>query len=326
MANIRIGLELMSCLDLGERISLAQEAEARGFCDAFVAEISDPDAFVSCAVVGRSTKRIRVGTCVVQLGVRSVPIIASGAASVAQLVPGRFALGVGVSSEAIVRGWHGMTWAASPVARARESVQLLRAILAGERTDFSGDEVRTRGYQLTFPPHPAPPVHLAALNKQMLRLAGECADGVWLNNVPVNGIARAVEEITKGAAAQGRTPEVLLSLSCRITDEVARTIAELREDLLFYLASPAYRAAFAWHGFQQEMADAARALAARDKDALRRSATDELVRSTALIGSAGAIREQLDQLAAAGLTSPCLCPIDRSDIPEILRSLAPASA
>ena len=69
----------------------------------------------------------------------------------------------------------------------------MRKLLAGERSDEAGAQVRSKGFRLAFPPpEPSPKLHLAALNPAMLALAGEVADGVWLNYVPVDRIGTVV--------------------------------------------------------------------------------------------------------------------------------------
>ena len=107
----RMGMELNDWLDLPGRVALARWGEDAGFDAAYVAEITDPDAFVTCALAVNATSRMRLGTCIIQIGPRTAPMLASGAAAVESLGPGRFALGSGVSSEAIISGWHGLDFA-----------------------------------------------------------------------------------------------------------------------------------------------------------------------------------------------------------------------
>src|SRR5206468_3328454 len=78
------------------------------------------------------TRGVRIGTAVVPLYTRALPVHAAAAGSVAQLAPGRFVLGLGVSSETIVATWGGVPFE-RPLARMRESVAVLRRMLAGER-------------------------------------------------------------------------------------------------------------------------------------------------------------------------------------------------
>jgi probable F420-dependent oxidoreductase len=313
-----LGIEINDWLDIPGRVELARWAEKRGFDAAYVAEITDPDAFVTCALVARATSRLRIGTAITQIGPRTAPMLASGAAAVASCGPGRFTLGLGVSSEAIISGWHGLSYD-EPLVRARETVLAVRKLLAGERSREEGSQVRSKGFKLAFPPASPPPVHLAALNKGMLRLAGQIADGVWLNFVPYHSVGAAVKQIEIGAAAAGRPmPEVLLSITCDVTDDRASSIEKMRDILTFYVSSPAYRAAFAWHGYEKEMDAAAAAFAVRDRAAVAAAISDELIDSITLIGSAGEVRERLQGYIDAGVTSPNVCALEASRLEDSL--------
>ena len=86
----------------------------------------------------------------------------------------------------------------------RETVAVLRQMLAGERVTFEGRTIRTRGFRLvSLPPAPVP-IYLAALMPPMLELAGEIADGVILNFMPVEAVPRMLEHVRVGAARAGR--------------------------------------------------------------------------------------------------------------------------
>lgn len=319
--SFRLGLEIVDWLTADQRVEAATQADSAGFDDIFMAEIGDPDAFVTAAVLLSKTSQVRFGTCIAQIGPRSVPMIAASAATVANLFPGRFALGVGVSSQAIVEGWHGVPWT-NPMARAEESVGLLKLLLAGERANFDGLEVHSKGFRLTQPPLVRPPVQLAALNQSMLRLAARTADGVWLNYLPRQR-AEAVVSIIREEAQSLHLPqpEILLSLACYLTDEPELARAELRQVLTFYVNSPAYRRAWTWHGFTREMAAAHDALIARDKEALRAAISDELIDSVSLIGSTTDIRQKLEQYKNAGITSLSIGPCDEKSLRFVLDEL-----
>ena len=124
-------------MDLEVAKTAAAKAESAGFSDILMAEVGDPDAFITAALVLEQTKQSRFCTCIAQIGPRSIPMLAMSAATISSLYPDRFGLGIGISSEAIIRGWHGVAWD-RPLARAEEAVCLLREILSGARTDFDG--------------------------------------------------------------------------------------------------------------------------------------------------------------------------------------------
>ena len=88
----------------------------------------------------------------------------------------------------------------------RETVAVLRQMLAGERVTFEGRTIRTRGFRLVSPP-PAPvPIYLAALMPPMLELAGEIADGVILNFMPVEAVPRMLEHVRARRRARRPRP------------------------------------------------------------------------------------------------------------------------
>jgi probable F420-dependent oxidoreductase len=250
-------------------------------------------------------------------------MMASSAAAVANVAPGRFVLGLGVSSAAIVDGWHGVPWS-QPLVRARESVIAIRSILAGGRTDLAGEQVRSKGFALAMPPDPAPPIFLAAANPGMIRVAAEVADGVMLTFLPVERAAEVVAAIRTAALAVDRPqPEVVLSIMCEVTDDAHRARRRLREVMLFYVSVPAYRRYLSGLGYGEEMAAAEAAFAARDRAAARLAVTDALIDSISLIGTAAQVRDRLEQYLDAGIDSPAVAAMDRDTAYDTLRALAP---
>lgn len=300
----RLGIELPGDLPIRERAALARWAEERGFEDAWTPEISDPNAFVILTAAALATTRIRLGTAIIPLGTRTVPTLAAAAASLAELAPGRCALGVGVSSQVIVEQWHGVPYD-RPLERARESILTLRAVLRGERTAASGAQVRSRGFRLRRPPATPPPILLAALNEKMLELAGEIGDGVYLNYVPVEAVGRVLEAVRRGARRGGRDalPEVLLSVPCCVTDDADSARARFGNDLAFYLTAPAYQKALAWYGFEPEVAAARAAWATRDLAGVRAAVSAALVDGIGAFGSKERCRERFAAFADAGIST-----------------------
>ncbi|HEY3186256.1 MAG TPA: LLM class flavin-dependent oxidoreductase, partial [Solirubrobacteraceae bacterium] len=253
---------------------------------------------------------------------------AAGAGSVAQVAPGRFVLGLGVSSETIVDAWGGVPFR-RPLARMRESVGVLRQMLAGERVTFEGRTVRTRGFRLMSPP-PAPvPIYVAALMPPMLELAGEVADGVILNFMPVEAVPRMLAHVRAGAGRAGRDPaalEVVARFQTVVTEDAAAARDAIRQMMGPYFATSVYNRFIAWCGFPEE----ARAIDAawRAKDRVRNVAavTDQMVDRLAIIGSAEHCRARLAEFAAAGVTTPMIQPFlfDEAAIWRTFEQLAPA--
>lgn len=315
----RLGFEITDAGDIASRAELARWGEARGFDDAWTAEITDPDAFVVLTAAALATSRLRLGTGIVPLGVRSAPHLAAAAASLAEVSGGRFVLGIGVSSKVIVEDWNGVPYD-RPVQRARESVEVLAQVLDGGRSDLAGEQVRTHGFKLRNPPAARPPILLAALGPTMLELAGEIADGVFLNFIPTEAVPAAVEAVRRGATRAGRTapPEVVLGVPCAVTDDPDTARREFAHALGFYLTAPPYQRALERYGFEAEVAAARTAWAARDMDGVRAAISDRLVDGIGAFGPAELCRERVVEFSTAGVGSVSISPTQ----PDLRSTLA----
>jgi probable F420-dependent oxidoreductase len=322
-AGMRIGADVPMELDLHELADLVAWAEGQGFDDAWVAEISDPDAFVALSAAAARTERIRLGTAIVQLGTRTVPLLAAGAASLVHYSGGRFALGVGVSTRAIIEGWHGLSYD-RPRERMSEALPVLRSILSGERTKFEGRQIRSRGFQLRHPPAEPPKLLLAAMNERMLETAGELADGAFLNCVPVDALPRVIDAVSRGVERSGREDpvELLIAVPCEVTEDVERARARWAEDFAFYLTAPPYRSALAWYGLEEEVAIAEKAWETRDFQKVRQSVSPRLIDELTMFGTAEACRERIAAYGAAGVRTVSITS-NSEDPRDTLAALAP---
>lgn len=300
MSDRRVLAEVLDWYDVRGRVDFAVELESRGFDGLTMAEVAGPDVFSVLAMAAAATDRVTLETAVAQCGIRSATSLAVAAATVQDVAGGRFRLGLGVSSPAILEDWHGQPWRA-PITHARESVELVRHVLSGERTDYAGQVLRSSGFRLEGGPREVP-LHLAALNERMVKLAGSVADGVWLNYLPRPAAPKVTSIIDTAAEEAGRPrPVKLLACFIEVTDDADAARSQIRDLLAFYVASPAYRRAFAWHGFETAMADAAERFARRDRTGVLDAITDELIDSIALVGPAGVVRDRMEEYFAAGV-------------------------
>src|SRR5436305_11924266 len=102
------------------------------------------------------------------------------AATLAEVAPDRFVLGIGTSTPVIVQRWNAIDFS-EPFKRSRDTLRFLRAALAGEKVSCEYDTFAVKGFRLERPPVPPPRVVLAALRPGMLRLAAAEADGAITN-------------------------------------------------------------------------------------------------------------------------------------------------
>lgn len=296
----------LSATDL---VELCVTAEQMGYRDAWLAEVAGPETFALAGAIATATSQMDLGVAVVAAANRSPALHAMGAATVSQLLEGRrFGLGIGSSSEVIVEQWHGHSFD-RPLTQVREAVEATRAALAGER-DYAGTTASMSRFALASPAAGPVPLYVGALGPKMLQLAGAVGDGVCLNLMAPRIVPQQIAEISKGAAAAGRTLPDDFGVMARLHVvpgedlDAGRTI--VRAAFGPYFAQPVYNRFLAWCG-HPEAADAiAAGFAARDRAAVAAALTDEIVDEVAIVGPIPRIKARLDEFAEAGLTVAAL--------------------
>src|SRR5919201_5143630 len=170
-----------------ELIDLAREAEQLGYESAWAAEAWGTDCVTVLAWLGATTTRIKLGSAIMQIPGRTPANTAMTAATLDLLSGGRFLLGLGTSGPQVVEGWHGQPWG-DPLARTREYVEIVRAVLRRETLEHDGAEYAIpydgtglgKPLKLMLRPLRADlPIYLAAIGPRAVAQAFELADG-WL--------------------------------------------------------------------------------------------------------------------------------------------------
>ena len=188
---MRLGLSLgYSGADARWDVQLVQDADRLGYHSVWTAESYGSDAVTPLAWMGAVTYRIQLGTAVLQLAARTPAMTAMTAMTLDALSGGRVRLGLGVSGPQVVEGWHGQPFG-RPVARTREYVAIVRAILARKaplqhegtyyQIPYRGSDASGLGKPLRSILHGRAdlPIYLAAIGPRNVALAAEIADG-WL--------------------------------------------------------------------------------------------------------------------------------------------------
>ncbi|MEU4535494.1 LLM class F420-dependent oxidoreductase, partial [Streptosporangium sp. NPDC023825] len=183
-----------------EALLTARAADELGYDELWVGEMATYDAFALATAIGLSTGRIGLTVGPLAVAVRDPMMIAMGVASVAGLVGRPVNVAVGTSSPLVVEEWHGRSRARS-AAVLRETVRALRPLLDGDKSDFSGEWVKSRGYRLRLPA-PRAELTVAAFGASAVRTAAT-ADRMVLNLITPASAAR----LTAGLrAAFGAVP------------------------------------------------------------------------------------------------------------------------
>lgn len=291
-------------------VELAQRAESLGWSGVWVSEVLGLDAAVLLGAMSRATSRIRLGTSIVPVSTRSAALLAMTASTVAQLAPGRFAFGVGVSTPAIVADRHDRP-VQRPVALTAGVLSVMRQVLRGECVTHPADP-RVQGLRIE-PPEQVPPVLLAALGPRMIVLAHSHADGLILNLVT----AAAAAELAAAArrAAGPAYPTLLTQRVC--VDPSVEDVAAARREIASYCRVPVYADSLARQGWDLDELRAAPA------EEAPRLLSDALFDQLAWLGSAADCRARIDALAASGVR-PVVVPVGAGEVTgRLLAALSP---
>jgi alkanesulfonate monooxygenase SsuD/methylene tetrahydromethanopterin reductase-like flavin-dependent oxidoreductase (luciferase family) len=247
------------------------------------------------------------------------------AASLNQLAPGRFALGLGLSSKTIVEQWHGLGFSPS-LGQIREAVQIIRLAASGERVNFEGTFYRVKNFRMTAPP-PEKPVRvvLAALGPEMLELAGEIADGVVLNWIPPEAVSASIKRLWAGARRAGRTLdgfEIASFIRTCVTDDPAPAREALAREITGYAIVDAYARFFRSAGFGAEVDGVNGAWKAGDRAGAVKRISPRILDGLGVIGDEAFARGRVAEFVRAGLTQPVIVPFAPPDArAALLRTL-----
>lgn len=304
-------------------VELVAAAEESGFDAVFAAEAWGSDAFTPLAWWGSATRRVRLGTSVVQMSARTPAACAMHALTLDHLSGGRFILGLGVSGPQVVEGWYGQPFA-KPLARTREYVSILRQVLAREAPvandgphyplPYRGPGALGLGKPLkpiTHPLRATMPIWLGAEGPRNVALAAEIADG-WLAIYYAPRLAGMYGEwLDEGLAKAGRSRENFeVAATCQVvvTDDPVGVRAQLKPFVALYIGGMGapgmnfHAEVFTRMGYGEVVADIGRLFQAGRKDEAAQAVPDELVSEITIVGTAEQVREEVGRWEAAGVT------------------------
>lgn len=280
-------------------VEYARVAEAAGYESVWVPEAFSSDAFTLLGLIAGHTSRLRLATGIVNVFSRTPALLAQSFATLDEMSDGRAIVGLGTSGPIVIENWHGMKYA-KPLTRTRETVEILRLALAGERVDYDGEVFKMKGFRLLMRPvQRRMPIYLATFKSAAVRQTGAIADGWLPTHVSVRRFDALRTDLDEGVRAARREPDeidvaALTLVACSADGETARELC--REHLAYYVGGMGtfYHELMHRYGYG-EVAD-------RIQTAWKQGDR---------AGAAGAIpRDVLDDLVVAGTREECRAAID----------------
>lgn len=309
----RVAVTLPAGPNINHTIDRLTWAEANGYPDAWFSDSGAPDTLTQIAAVAHHTNSIRIGIAVTPVYTRSPSVIAASANVISQLLPGRFVVGLGSSSQTIMGQWNGIPLD-KPLTRVKETAQLVRTMLKGEKTDFQGETLYSRGYRQA-PLEDPPPIYIGALRPKMIEMAAEHGDGVIFNLWPKSALPKMMEHVAIGAeraGKKGEDVEIVNRAMVLATDDKAAGRNLFRAAFAPYYATPVYNKFLAWAGYDEAASTITEGWAAKDREKTTSALTDEMIDEIAIIGSEDEIRDRIREDAAGGVHTSIIAPLAAS--------------
>ena len=278
-----------NAVPLREHRALLEGAEAVGFTDLWSGETSGPDGFTPLALAAAWTEQMRLGTGVVNAFTRGPAVLAQHAAALQDASGGRFCLGIGSSSNVIVERWNQIPFE-KPLTKVRETVEILRAVLAGERGPG--------GFKLDSAARdPAADLHRGAARAACCGSGGALGDGTFVNFLPLSGVGQGDRRDPRRASARPGSPRA--SRTCCAASSASRSRPRRRCRSRAGCSRPTRRCPstrqfFRWLGWGEAIDPMVEAWRAGDRERAREAAPEDLIREIFIFGSAE------EQKAAAG--------------------------
>jgi 5,10-methylenetetrahydromethanopterin reductase len=319
VANDRVALYLQDAHSLQEAIDFVRYAEEKGFEAVWQAESRlVRDAIVPMAAYAATTKRIKVASGVTNNWTRNVGLLAATFLTLDDLAPDRIICGLGAwwdplaSKVGIERR--------KPLLAMRETIEVLRRLLAMEMVTFRGEFHHVDGIKLDVvygrkEPRNVP-MYIGATGMQMMELAGEIADGVCLNYlVRPSYNLQAMDALERGARKAGRSiddidrPQLVI---CSVDRDRKKALDGARKMITQYLGQQPHLMKAS--GVGQELLDEIHQVltwpATEEQiEGAMHLVPDDVVQMCTASGSPEEVRAKVREYIANGATCPILYPL-----------------
>lgn len=295
-----VSYSLGSLLSIDELLMCAQKSAKYKTHTIWVPETWGMENFAMLSAVAQRTTS-NIGSSIVNIYSRSPALVAMGAATIDTISNKRLILGLGTSSVPIVENLHGYKFE-KPLRRMREYVEIIRLVLSGQKINYSGKIFSLKGFNLLIkPPRQNIPIYVAAINKKMVELTWEIADGVIFYLRPISEMRETISKMQKK-----RKIDIACQFITCVSEDAEAAKERARKTLAFYISvGTIYRKFLAENGFRKETDNVYAAYKSGNKSN-HEFVSDGMLRSLTISGTPDECRKQLNKIIEVGVTHPIL--------------------
>ena len=245
---MRLSYSLGSLLSIEEVLECSQKLNVVKPEVMWIPETWGMEIFSMLGIASKQNKFSKIGSSIINIYSRSPSLIAMGAATVDTISKGRLILGLGTSSIPIIEDFHGQSFE-SPVQRMKECVDIVRLALSGKKINYSGKIFSLKDFSLLVKPlRNEIPIYLAAINKKMVELTWDIADGVIFYLRPKDEMKTTITNMQK----RKKIDTSLQIITC-IDHDYEKAINRAKKTLSFYIAvGTVYREFLHSNGYSEE--------------------------------------------------------------------------
>lgn len=307
-----IGYSLGPLLSYQQMLEFAKMAYKKQQIDSlWVPESWGRESFATLGALSQVTERVRLGTSIINIYSRTPATVAMAATTLDMLSNNRTIVGLGSSVAPIVENFHGIKFE-HPVDRMREYINCLRLIASGEKANYDGRFLRVKNFKILHqPPRKRIPIFVAAINKRMLSVASELADGVLFYLRPLEELKKTVAELKSNKnnnSDNKRSFEIACTFICAVSNQEPEKARErAAKTLAFYIAVGKYYSKFlSENGFRKDVERIISEYNQSGGDAAAKVVSNEMLESLTICGSSEECNKSLARFTSTGITLPIM--------------------
>lgn len=299
---MRISYSLGSLLSIEQVLECSKILSNTKTDAVWIPETWGMENFSMLSMISQNTLNSKIGSSIINIFSRSPSSIAMGAATVDTLSKGRLLLGLGTSSVPIVEEFHGYKFE-NPVQRMKEYVEIIRLALSGNKIEYHGKILNLKNFTLLIKPHQKQiPIYLAAVNKKMVNLTWEIADGAIFYLRPKQEMKNTIQKMQSK-----KKIDVACQIITCVSDNSEIAITRAKQTLAFYIAvGKIYREFLASNGFAKETKNIFDEFQRSGLKSIHELITDDMLRALTISGTPDECKTQLDKFIQTGIDLPII--------------------
>ncbi|MGD8917668.1 MAG: LLM class flavin-dependent oxidoreductase [Nitrosopumilaceae archaeon] len=299
---MKIACSLGSLLSIEQVLECTKILSKTSIDAIWVPETWGMENFSMLSMVSQKAANPAIGSSIINIFSRSPAVISMGAVTVDTISNGRLILGLGTSSPPIVEDFHGMRFE-NPVLRMKEYVEIIKLISSGKSVTYTGENFQLKNFKLLIKPKRENiPIYLAAVNRKMVKLTWDIADGVIFYLRPLYEMKKTIHTMQ-----EKRKIDVTCQMITCVSENSEVALDRSKKTLAFYVAvGKIYRKFLAKNGFAKETENIYEEFKKTGLRSIHELVTDNMINSLTISGEPETCKKQLKKVRETGVNMPII--------------------